>query len=88
MLEKHSDYCLCILAAWLEYEESLRQYGLRLGSVIPDLIDEIWKVRPDFPDTIINSYPLKYAGKLFLKKIQEGFADRHVISIHTNRALC
>ncbi|XP_053397109.1 xaa-Pro aminopeptidase 1-like isoform X1 [Mercenaria mercenaria] len=58
--------------AWLDYEKSLEQHGLRLGQTVPDLIDKIWTDdRPAFPDTVINSYPLKYAGKSWQDKVQE-----------------
>lgn len=58
---------LNITAAWQQYSTSLEQHGLRIEPVLPDLIDKVWSDdRPEFPDTVINPYPLKYAGKLYI----------------------
>jgi hypothetical protein len=54
-----------IAAAWQQHSMALEQQGLRIEPVLPDLVDKIWTDdRPEFPDTVINPYPLKYAGEL------------------------
>ncbi|XP_060570023.1 xaa-Pro aminopeptidase 1-like isoform X2 [Ruditapes philippinarum] len=59
-------------SAWQQHSMALEQQGLRIEPVLPDLVDKIWTDdRPEFPDTVINPYPLKYAGKSWQDKVGE-----------------